>query len=45
MKNFLALVLILLVTMSFITSAQQNEGKAMQEEVKGGLFSAGFYPK
>jgi len=38
MKNFLTLVLILLVTMSFITSAQLNESKAMQEEVKDGVF-------
>jgi predicted peroxiredoxin len=38
MKNFLTLVLILIVTMSLITPAQQNESKAMQEEVKDGVF-------
>jgi predicted peroxiredoxin len=38
MKNFLTLVLILIVTMSLITPAQQNESKAMQEEIKDGVF-------
>ena len=38
MKNFLTLVLILLVTMSLITPAQQNESKAIQEEIKEGVF-------
>jgi len=38
MKNFLTVVLILIVTMSLITPAQQNESKAMQEEVKDGVF-------
>jgi predicted peroxiredoxin len=38
MKNFLTLVLILLVTMSLISPAQQNESKAIQEEVKDGVF-------
>ena len=38
MKNFLTLVLILIVTMSLITPAQQNESKAMQEKVKDGVF-------
>jgi predicted peroxiredoxin len=38
MKNFLTLVLILLVTMSLTTSAQQSESKAMQEEIKDGVF-------
>jgi len=37
MKNFFTLVLILFVTMSLTTSAQQNESKAMQEEVKDGV--------
>jgi predicted peroxiredoxin len=38
MKNFLTLVSILVVTMSLITPAQQIESKAMQEEVKDGVF-------
>jgi len=38
MKNFLILVLILLVTMSLISPAQQNESKAIQEEVKDGVY-------
>jgi predicted peroxiredoxin len=38
MRNFLTLVLIPLVTMSLITPAQQSESKAMQEEVKDGVF-------
>jgi len=38
MKNFLTLVLILIVTMSLNTPAQQNESKAIQEEVKDGVF-------
>jgi len=38
MKNFLTLVSILVVTMSLISPAQQSESKAMQEEVKDGVF-------
>jgi predicted peroxiredoxin len=38
MKNFLTLVLILVISISFIAHAQQNESKAMQEEINDGVF-------
>jgi predicted peroxiredoxin len=38
MKNFLTLVLVLVGSMLLITHAQQNESKAIQEEVKDGVF-------
>ena len=38
MKNFLTSVLILIVSLAFMIHAQHNERKAMQEEVKDGVF-------
>ena len=38
MKNFLIPILILALSSAFINYAQQNESKAVQEEVKDGVF-------
>ena len=38
MKNFLTPILILVILISFIAHAQQNESKVMQEEIKDGVF-------
>jgi predicted peroxiredoxin len=38
MKNFLTAVLILGLSLAFITHAQQDKSKAVQEEVKDGVF-------
>jgi predicted peroxiredoxin len=38
MKSFLTFVLILVMSVAFITNAQNNESQAMKEEVKDGVF-------
>jgi hypothetical protein len=38
MKNFLTSVLILAISMAFLTYAQHTESKAVQEEVRDGVF-------
>lgn len=38
MKNFLTLTLILIMSLAFISNAQQGESIAIQEEVKDGVF-------
>jgi len=38
MKNFLTSVLILAISMAFMTYAQHTESKAVQEEVRDGVF-------
>jgi predicted peroxiredoxin len=38
MKNYLTSVLALVISMTFFTNAQQGENKAMQEQIKDGVF-------